>query len=75
MVVVLKFEEARKEQNIDRKEETVGETRSKVRQETAGSGAQREWSEERNSSSEKVCSGARSVRIKAWAKDMATKAL
>lgn len=32
--------------------------------------------EERNSSfSEKVCRGARSVRIKARAKDMATKAL
>ena len=44
VVVVLVFEEARKEKNIDRKEETVGETRSKVRQETAGSGAQREWS-------------------------------
>lgn len=42
--VVLVFEEARKEKNIDRKEETVGETKSQVRQETAGSGAQREWS-------------------------------
>lgn len=68
LFVVLVFEEARKEENLGRKEETVGGNGIKSTEGVVSV-------EKTNSPSEKMCVSAVTVRVRDCAKDMATEAL